>query len=91
MAAVEQLQDDLLAWRKDLHSHPELAWSETRTTSFVASQLTRAGVRVRPLPGTGLVADIGADEPAYRVALRADLDGLPLQERTGLEIGRAHV
>lgn len=85
MAAVEQLQDDLLAWRKDLHSHPELAWSETRTTSFVASQLTRAGVRVRPLPGTGLVADIGADEPAYRVALRADLDGLPLQERTGLE------
>ncbi|HET7304853.1 MAG TPA: amidohydrolase [Segeticoccus sp.] len=84
LAAVEARKDDLRDWRRDLHAHPETAWQEHRTTSFVAERLTAAGVRVRPLPGTGLVADIGAEDPAYRVALRADLDALPLPERTGL-------
>ncbi|HET8601747.1 MAG TPA: amidohydrolase [Segeticoccus sp.] len=84
VAAVDARKDDLRDWRRDLHAHPETAWREHRTTAFVADRLTEAGVRVRPLSGTGLVADIGAEDPAYRVALRADLDALPLPERTGL-------
>ena len=84
VAAVDSRRDELLAWRRDLHAHPELSWRETRTTSFVSGRLAAAGVRVRPLPGTGLVADLGAPEPAHRVALRADLDALPVPERTGL-------
>src|SRR6478609_5612024 len=46
--------------------------------------MSRAGLRVRPLAGTGLVADVGPVDAAYRVALRADLDALPLMEVTGL-------
>jgi amidohydrolase len=84
VAAVDSRQDELVAWRRDLHTHPELSWRETRTTSFVSSRLAAAGIRVRPLPGTGLIAEVGAQEPAHRVALRADLDGLPVPERTGL-------
>ncbi|MEP7033996.1 MAG: amidohydrolase [Actinomycetota bacterium] len=78
------LEGELIALRRDLHAHPELAGKEVRTTGVVADRLTAAGIRVRLLAGSGLVADIGPADPAYRVALRADLDGLPVAERTGL-------
>jgi amidohydrolase len=81
---VAALEDELIAFRRDLHAHPEPARAEARTTSRVAARLSAAGVRVRTLSGTGLVADIGPVDPAYRVALRADLDALPVAERTGL-------
>jgi amidohydrolase len=82
--AVTVLEEELVAFRRDLHAHPELSHAETRTTARVAARLSAAGVRVRLLSGTGLVADIGPLDPAYRVALRADMDALPLSERTGL-------
>ena len=78
------MENELIAFRRDLHAHPELSRAEARTTAVVAARLTAAGVRVRPLAGTGLIADIGPVDPAYRVALRADLDALPVAERTGL-------
>ena len=78
------LEDELIAFRRDLHARPELAGGEARTTTVVADRLTAAGIRVRLLAGSGLVADIGPVDPAYRVALRADLDGLPVTERSGL-------
>jgi amidohydrolase len=81
---VAALEDELIAFRRDLHAHPELSRAETRTTARVAARLGAAGVQVRLLAGTGLIADIGPVDPAYRVALRADLDGLPVAERTGL-------
>jgi amidohydrolase len=84
------LQDELVAFRRDLHAHPELAHAETRTTTLVAARLTAAGLRVRSLTGTGLIADIGPVDPAYRVALRADLDALPVAERTGLPFASRH-
>ena len=81
---VAALEGELIAFRRELHAHPELAHAETRTTERVAARLTAAGVRVRTLTGTGLTADLGPADPAYRVALRADMDALPLAERTGL-------
>jgi amidohydrolase len=81
---VDALEDELIAFRRDLHAHPELGHAETRTTARVATRLTAAGIRLRQLTGTGLVADIGPVDPGYRVALRADMDALPLVERTGL-------
>jgi len=78
------LDSELVAFRRDVHAHPELARAETRTSAVVAARLTAAGIRVRALAGSGLIADIGPLDPQYRVALRADLDALPVAERTGL-------
>jgi len=81
LAALDQ---ELIEFRRDLHAHPEVGHDETRTTARVAARLTAAGVRVRLLNGTGLIGDLGPVDPQYRVALRADLDALPVAERTGL-------
>ena len=74
---------DLLSqWRRHIHAHPELARQEFATTAFVVEQLEAAGLVPKLLPGgTGLICDIGPSGP--RVALRADMDALPLQEFTG--------
>ena len=84
-AAVEAMRPSLLRWRRELHSHPEVSWQEHRTTAVITEHLTAAGITVTPLPGSGAVADLGATEPTRRIALRADLDALPVDEATGLE------
>ncbi|HEY2763726.1 MAG TPA: amidohydrolase [Pseudonocardiaceae bacterium] len=74
---------DLVSWRRHIHAHPELGYHEHDTTSLIAGQLATAGLQPRRLPeGTGLVCDIGAGPRC--VALRADIDALPLPEATGL-------
>ncbi len=82
--AVGALETELIDFRRDLHAHPELSHGEIRTTARVTDRLEAAGIRTRALPGTGLVADLGAEQASFRVALRADLDALPVRERTGL-------
>ncbi|WP_028635684.1 amidohydrolase [Nocardioides sp. URHA0032] len=79
-AAVEECAGELIALRRDLHAHPELSWREIRTTALVESWLGRHGWRVTQLPRTGLVAEIGETGPV--VALRADLDALPVPDLT---------
>jgi len=74
--------DALIEFRRDLHVHPEIAHAEVRTTRRVADRLEAAGLTPVLLPGTGLVCDIGDDGPL--VALRADLDALPLPDESGL-------
>jgi amidohydrolase len=83
-AEVELRAEKLRELRRDLHQHPELSWHELRTTSLPTDILTEAGIAVNPMPGTGLLADLGAPEPRVRIGLRADLDALPLDEVTGL-------
>ena len=80
-AVVEKYADDLVELRRDLHAHPELSWEEERTTALVADRLTEAGLRVTRMEGTGLLADLGDEGPI--VALRADLDALPVEDTTG--------
>ena len=82
--SIDALAPALLALQRDVHAHPELSRGEVRTTARVEELLRAAGVTTRRLPVTGLVADLGAEQPAYRVALRADLDALPVGERTGV-------
>ena len=83
--AVSEHAVELVAIRRDLHIHPELARGEVRTTSVVAERLEQAGISVRHLRGTGVVADLGAPQPSRRIALRADIDALPIREQTGLD------
>ncbi len=74
---------DLIAWRRYVHAHPELAYSEHGTTALISECLGSVGLRTTLLPGgTGLICDIGAGSRC--VALRADIDALPLSEATGL-------
>ena len=75
--------DDLVGWRRHIHRHPELGRQEFETTQFVAERLVEAGLNPKALPGgTGLICDFGP-EHAPRIALRADMDALPMAERTG--------
>ncbi len=71
---------ELIEFRRDLHAHPEIGYSEYRTTRKIALRLEGAGLRTAILPkGTGLIADVGGgagEEPV--VALRADIDALPI-------------
>jgi amidohydrolase len=74
---------DLLAWRRHIHAHPELSRHEFATTELVVTLLRAVGLKPWVLPGgTGVVCDIGSGERC--VALRADMDALPLTEATGL-------
>jgi amidohydrolase len=74
---------DVVGWRREIHSFPELGRVERRTTDLVARHLTAAGLNPRVLSGgVGLTCDIGFGESC--VALRADLDALPMQEDTEL-------
>ncbi len=73
----------LVAWRRHIHAHPELAYSEHGTTALIAERLSSAGLRPTLLPGgTGLICEIGTGSRC--VALRADIDALALAEATGL-------
>ncbi|MFF9213672.1 MULTISPECIES: M20 family metallopeptidase [unclassified Streptomyces] len=86
-ALPEQLRAELVAFRRDLHMHPELGNQEFRTTAAIKARLETAGLRPRVLPsGTGLICDIGvpADAPLDGgfgvLALRADIDALPIPD-----------
>lgn len=73
---------EAIAWRHDLHRHPELGFEEHRTSEMIAGLLTAWGWRVhRGLAGTGVVAQMGQGAPV--IGLRADIDALPIVEATG--------
>jgi len=70
---------DVVALRRDLHAHPELAFAEHRTTEVIVGHLAGLGLRPRVLPsGTGVVCDVGEASPV--VGLRADIDALPIAD-----------
>ncbi|MGX9883643.1 amidohydrolase [Streptomyces sp. NPDC002276] len=78
----EALRAELVAFRRDLHMHPELGNQEFRTTAAIKARLERAGLAPRVLAtGTGLVCDIGPrDTGVPMLALRADIDALPIPD-----------
>jgi len=81
LAAVDALTPELVEIRRDLHAHPELSWAEERTTTVVAKRLAEVGLDARPMKRGGVLVEIGpASGPV--VALRADLDALPVEDRT---------
>lgn len=84
-AAVEAETPKVVAWRRDLHQNPELGFSETRTAALVAEHLRALGLEVRTGVGrTGVVGVLRGGRPGRTVALRADMDALPVLEATGL-------
>ena len=80
-----QIEDKLIAWRRDIHDHPELGEQETRTAALVAAHLRNLGLEVKTeVARTGVVAILKGGKPGPVVALRADMDALPVKEPEGL-------
>jgi amidohydrolase len=78
------LTEEIIEWRRDFHMHPEIGFEVQRTAGIVADELEKLGYRVRRGVGkTGVVADLGEGSPL--VAIRADMDALPLQEMNDSE------
>lgn len=80
LARAKALEPELIDVRRDIHAHPELSFRETRTAALVAERLTKLGYRVRTGVGkTGCVGELETG-PGPTIALRADMDALPIQE-----------
>jgi len=82
LSAAEDIADEIVAWRRRVHEWPELGFEEERTAAMAASALGDLGWRVRSGVGrTGVVGELGEGGPV--VALRADMDALPIEEASG--------
>lgn len=80
-----KLSDEIIAWRRDFHEHPELSFEEKRTSKLVAEFLKGCGMEVKEnVNGHGVIADLIGAQNGPTIALRADMDALPIQEETGL-------
>jgi amidohydrolase len=83
--AADRLTPQLVALRKQLHQHPELAFEEVETAKAVQGFLTRLGIPFRAGVGkTGIVAVLEGSGPGRTIGIRADMDALPIHEETGL-------
>lgn len=80
---ANDFKDNLIKWRRDFHEHPEIGLDCTRTASLVAEELKKLHYHVKTgYARTGMIATIGQGKPV--IAMRIDMDALPLEEKTGL-------
>ncbi len=84
-AAIANVESDVIAWRRDFHQHPELSNTEFRTAKQVAKHLKSLGFEVKTgIAKTGVVGVLKGGRPGPVIAIRADMDALPIKENTGL-------
>ncbi|MFI4968956.1 MAG: amidohydrolase [Lysobacterales bacterium] len=82
---IQPLLPEITTWRRDLHQHPELSNREFRTSKFVAAELKKLGLDVRTgIAHTGVVGILKGGKPGPKLAIRADMDALPVTEEVDL-------
>lgn len=81
----DNLKDYIISMRRHFHKHPELSFEEHDTLSRIKEELENMGLKVNTIPRGGLYADISGERDGNSVALRADVDALPVTEETNLE------
>ena len=82
---IESFTDDIVKWRRDFHAHPEIGMLEERTSGIVAELLTEWGIEThRGIGKTGVVGVIEGKGAGRSIGLRADMDALPIEEKTNL-------
>lgn len=85
MSLTAKYEDEMIAIRRHIHRHPELSNKEYKTTEFIREKLTEYGVEIAEIGmKTGVVAVIRGGKPGKTVAIREDIDALPMKELTGL-------
>lgn len=83
---VEKIKDTIIATRRDFHKYPELGFKELRTSKIIADKLKSLGIDVKTKVGkTGVVGDLFIDKSYKTIALRSDMDALPIQETLSTE------
>jgi amidohydrolase len=83
--AADKIESKCIAWRRDIHEHPELGNNEYRTAKLIADHLRSLGIEVKEKVGiTGVVGILKGTKPGPCIGLRADMDGLPIVERVDL-------
>ncbi len=80
-AEITAFANEMTGWRRHLHAHPELGYKEFETSDFVARHLTEWGIPFERLTETGIVATLRAGDGNRAVALRADMDALPMEDQ----------
>ena len=91
LSSVETIAPQFVSIRRSIHAHPELAFEERQTSDLVASTLEGLGYRVhRGLGTTGVVGQLTKGTGSKTIGIRADMDALPIQERTGLDYASRH-
>ncbi|REK67325.1 MAG: amidohydrolase [Cohnella sp.] len=83
------LQEDMVRWRRHLHRNPELSFQERETSRFIANHLEAWGYEVTRAAGTGVIARLKGGRPGRTIALRADIDALPIQDEKTCEYASA--
>ncbi len=88
---IAEFHDDMTAWRRDIHAHPELGFEEDRTSDLVAEKLEAFGLDVhRGLGKTGVVGTLRIGNNPRAIGLRADMDALPILEANGFDYKSRH-
>lgn len=94
--SIDNIFPQVVAWRRQLHQHPEIAYEEFKTSELIEGVLKAADIEITRYPNsTAVIGTLVGGLPGPTVALRADMDALPLQEETELEFssqipGRMH-
>lgn len=82
---ANQVQPEVVAFRRDLHRHPEESFKEFETTNKIAAKLDGLGIPYRRLEPTGLLAELKGAKPGKTIVLRADIDALSVEEKSGVD------
>jgi amidohydrolase len=92
LAWIDEHANELIATYKELHSMPEIGFNEFKTSAYLADKLKKAGYEVQEKVGgtTGVIGILHGREPGMTFALRADMDALPIEEKTGLPFASTH-
>ena len=87
--AADKIESQCIAWRRDFHQNPELGNRETRTSKIIAEHLKKLGLEVKEgVAKTGVVGILKGGNPGPCIALRADIDALPVTERVNIPLDR---
>lgn len=97
MSDISKITNEMMAWRHELHAHPEFGFEETKTAEFVAKKLKEFGFKdvVSGIGGTGVIASLKRGSSDRAIALRADMDALRITEQSSCEyrstnVGKMH-